>query len=93
MDMNKGWRLKNSASTVRSTLYIRKQDKMFKFIRSIGHEMRMTTWPNRKQAWHDFVMVVEYTIFFMAFIMLFDWAVSNGMQRIIDFVLPFINKL
>lgn len=66
---------------------------MFKFIKSIGHEMRLTTWPNRKQGWHDFVMVIEYTIFFMAFIMLFDWAVQNGLSRLTDLVLPFIKRL
>lgn len=65
---------------------------MFKFLGSIGHEMKMTTWPSRKQGWHDFWMVVEYTIFFMIFIMLFDWLISNGLQRTIDFLLPFIGK-
>lgn len=66
---------------------------MFKFIGSIGREMRLTTWPNRKQSWHDFAMVVGYVIFFMCFIMLFDWAIQEGMARLIEFILPFVEKL
>jgi preprotein translocase subunit SecE len=66
---------------------------MFKFIASIGHEMKMTTWPSRKQGWHDFWMVIEYTIFFMAFIMLFDWLITNGLDKVIAFLLPIINKV
>jgi preprotein translocase subunit SecE len=63
---------------------------MFKFIGSIFHEMRLTTWPNRKQGWHDFIMVVEYTIFFMAFIMLFDWGLQNGFTRALNLLLPLV---
>ncbi|HEY0222236.1 preprotein translocase subunit SecE [Lactovum miscens] len=63
---------------------------MFKFIRSIGHEMRLTAWPDRKQSWHDFWMVIEYTIFFMAFIMLFDWAILGGFNRLIAILLPYV---
>lgn len=53
----------------------------------------MTTWPDRKQGWHDFVMVVEYTIFFMAFIMLFDWVIQNGLDSLVKLALPFVKKL
>ncbi|MFV0555585.1 MAG: preprotein translocase subunit SecE [Lactovum sp.] len=63
---------------------------MFRFIKSIGHEMKMTTWPDRKQSWHDFVMVIEYTIFFMLFIMFFDWGIKAIMKLVADIVLPFL---
>jgi len=66
---------------------------IFRFIGSIFHEMRMTTWPKRKQAWHDFAMVVEYTLFFMVFLLLFDWLLKNGLDRAINFLLPYTNKL
>ncbi|MDR0198970.1 MAG: preprotein translocase subunit SecE [Streptococcaceae bacterium] len=69
------------------------REKHRNFIASIFHEMRLTTWPKRRQAWHDFAMVVEYTIFFMAFIILFDWVVQHGMSRLMDIVQPFLKKL
>ncbi|MDR0297127.1 MAG: preprotein translocase subunit SecE [Streptococcaceae bacterium] len=63
------------------------------FIASIFHEMRLTSWPNRKQAWHDFWMVVEYTLFFLAFIILFDFITQNGLARLSEFLRPILSKL
>ena len=63
---------------------------MINFIKSVGHEMRLTTWPGRKQSWHDFVMVIEYTVFFLIFIMLFDWITANGLQRLLEFLLQYL---
>ncbi|KKW70838.1 preprotein translocase, SecE subunit, secE [Lactococcus cremoris] len=51
---------------------------MFKFIGSIVEEMKLTTWPSRKQSVRDFFMVIEYTAFFLVFIIIFDWVTQHG---------------
>ena len=65
---------------------------MFKFFGSIAHEMKMTTWPTRKESIHDFFMVVEYTIFYLIFIMIFDWIAQNGITHAVQYLLPFVQK-
>ena len=47
---------------------------MFKFINSIVAEMRLVTWPTRSEAVKDFGMVIQYSIFFMVFIIFFTVA-------------------
>lgn len=63
---------------------------MFRFIHSVFHEMRLTTWPNRKQSWHDFWMVVEYTAFFTIFVMAFDWVINFALTKAVALLLPLI---
>ena len=39
---------------------------------SIFKVLKDTTWPDRKQRWHDFISVLEYTAFFTVIIYAFD---------------------
>lgn len=63
---------------------------MFKFIHSIVEEMRLVTWPNRSQAVKDFGMVIQYSIFFLVFIVIFDWLIKNGVTQAIKLLVPMI---
>lgn len=63
---------------------------MFKFIGSIVQEMKLTTWPSRKQSVRDFFMVIEYTIFFLIFIMIFDWVTQYGITFSVDHLVPLL---
>lgn len=63
---------------------------MFKFIHSIVEEMRLVTWPNRSQAVKDFGMVIQYSVFFLVFIVIFDWLIKNGVTQAIKLLVPMI---
>ncbi|RZI49266.1 preprotein translocase subunit SecE [Lactococcus kimchii] len=63
---------------------------MFKFIGSIITEMKLTTWPTGKQSIRDFFMVIEYTIFFLIFLMIFDWITQNGITFSVQHLLPLL---
>ena len=63
---------------------------MFKFINSIVAEMRLVTWPTRSEAVKDFGMVIQYSIFFMVFIMIFDWLVKSGVTQAVKLLVPMI---
>ncbi len=63
-----------------------------KFIKGIIEEMKLTTWPTRKQSVRDFFQVIEYTIFFLVFIMIFDWLSKNGITVGINHLLPLLHK-
>ena len=63
---------------------------MFKFINSIVAEMRLVTWPTRSEAVKDFGMVIEYSIFFMVFIVIFDWLVKSGVTQAVKLLVPMI---
>lgn len=65
---------------------------MFKFIGSIVHEMKLTNWPSRKQSVRDFFMVLEYTLFMLIFIMIFDWISQHGLLAAVHALLPFLKK-
>lgn len=43
-----------------------------------------TTWPSGKQAWSDFMSVLEYTTFFVVLIYLFDFLVSKGLLNLLN---------
>lgn len=58
------------------------------FIKSIIEEMKLTTWPTRKQSVRDFFQVIEYTAFFLVFIMIFDWISKNGITTAVNHLLP-----
>ena len=63
---------------------------MFKFIKSIVAEMRLVTWPTRSEAVKDFGMVIQYSIFFMVFIMIFDWLIKSGVTQAVKLLVPMI---
>ncbi|MFC4652911.1 preprotein translocase subunit SecE [Lactococcus nasutitermitis] len=63
-----------------------------KFIKGIIEEMKLTTWPTRKESVRDFFQVVEYTIFFLVFIMIFDWISQNGITSAVSHLLPLMHK-
>lgn len=63
---------------------------MFKFINSIVAEMRLVTWPTRSEAVKDFGMVIQYSIFFMVFIMIFDWLIKSGVIQAVKLLVPMI---
>ena len=63
---------------------------MFKFINSIVAEMRLVTWPTRSEAVKDFGMVIQYSIFFMVFIMIFDWLTKSGVTQAVKLLVPMI---
>ena len=63
---------------------------MFKFINSIVAEMRLVTWPTRSEAVKDFGMVIQYSIFFMGFIVIFDWLVKSGVTQAVKLLVPMI---
>ena len=48
---------------------------------SIFKVLKDTTWPDRKQRWHDFISVLEYTAFFTVIIYAFDELLSRAMSR------------
>lgn len=58
------------------------------FIKGIIEEMKLTTWPTRKQSVRDFFQVIEYTAFFLVFIMIFDWISKNGITTSVNHLLP-----
>ncbi len=63
---------------------------MFKFINSFVAEMRLVTWPTRSEAVKDFGMVIQYSIFFMVFIMIFDWLIKSGVTQAVKLLVPMI---
>ncbi|MQW23573.1 MULTISPECIES: preprotein translocase subunit SecE [unclassified Lactococcus] len=62
------------------------------FIKGIIEEMKLTTWPTRKQSVRDFFQVIEYTVFFLVFIMIFDWISKNGITTAVNHLLPLFFK-
>ena len=51
---------------------------------SIFKVLKDTTWPDRKQRWHDFISVLEYTAFFTVIIYAFDELLSRAMSALIS---------
>lgn len=46
--------------------------------------LRDTTWPTPKQAWKDYISVIQYTAFFTLIIFLFDKFLSLGILELIQ---------
>ena len=63
---------------------------MFKFINSIVAEMRLVTWPTRSEAVKDFGMVIQYSVFFMVFIVIFDWLIKSSVTKAVKLLVPMI---
>lgn len=49
---------------------------MFRFLKSIGQEMKEVDWPNFQQLRHDSATVVSTSLFFVAFLALVDWLIQ-----------------
>lgn len=47
-----------------------------KFLKSVGQEMKMVTWPTFKQNRHDTLTVVTSSILFAAYLGALDWLFS-----------------
>lgn len=46
--------------------------------------LKDTTWPTPKQAWRDYVSILQYTAFFALIIFLFDRFISAGLLSLIN---------
>ncbi|RVU71417.1 MULTISPECIES: preprotein translocase subunit SecE [Lactobacillus] len=55
---------------------------MIKFLKSVGHEMKLVTWPTYKQNRHDTGVVIISSILFAAYLGALDWAFSILTQHI-----------
>lgn len=49
---------------------------MIKFLKSVGHEMRLVTWPSAKQNRHDTGIVITTSVLFALFLGLLDYLFS-----------------
>ncbi|KXT75495.1 preprotein translocase subunit SecE [Streptococcus sp. DD12] len=55
-----------------------------RFIGGVFRVLSDTTWPDRKQRWHDFISILEYTAFFTVIIYAFDQLIEMGLLRVIS---------
>lgn len=55
-----------------------------KFIAGIFNVLKHTTWPTPKQAWRDYVSILEYTAFFTVIIFIFDKLLTMGLIELIN---------
>ncbi|MFA9414802.1 MULTISPECIES: preprotein translocase subunit SecE [Streptococcus] len=46
--------------------------------------LRDTTWPTPKQAWKDYISILQYTAFFTLIIFIFDKLLSLGIFELIN---------
>ena len=51
---------------------------------SIFSILKKTTWPTPKQAWRDYISILQYTAFFAVIIFLFDRFISAGLLEFIS---------
>lgn len=49
---------------------------MFKFFKSVGHEMKLVKWPSFKRNRHDTMTVIVSSILFAIYLGALDWAFS-----------------
>ncbi|MFD1466407.1 preprotein translocase subunit SecE [Lapidilactobacillus mulanensis] len=57
--------------------------RFFKFFGSVGHEMKLVTWPTMKQTRHDNWTVVSTSILFALFFALCDFLINSGLTQFI----------
>ncbi|WEV41045.1 preprotein translocase subunit SecE [Lactobacillus sp. ESL0684] len=53
---------------------------MIKFLKSVGHEMKLVTWPTAKQNRHDTAIVVGTSILFAVYLGALDLLFSSLTQ-------------
>ncbi|EMB63242.1 preprotein translocase subunit SecE [Streptococcus mutans] len=54
-----------------------------KFISGVFSVLKHTTWPTRKQSWHDFISILEYSAFFALVIFIFDKLLTLGLAELL----------
>ena len=54
---------------------------MFKFLKSVGHEMKLVTWPTYKQNRHDTMVVIVSSVLFAIYLGALDWLFSFLTQK------------
>ena len=54
------------------------------FIKDIFTLLKDTTWSTRKESWVDFKSIMEYTVFFVILIYIFDQLIVSGLIRFIN---------
>ncbi|EJN94995.1 preprotein translocase subunit SecE [Streptococcus ratti] len=55
-----------------------------KFIGGVFSVLKNTTWPTRKQSWHDFISILEYSAFFALLIFLFDKLLNLALTDLLN---------
>ncbi|MDF7638369.1 preprotein translocase subunit SecE [Lactobacillus sp. ESL0791] len=53
---------------------------MFKFLKSVGHEMKLVSWPSAKQNRHDTIIVIVVSILFAIYLGALDWLFTSLAQ-------------
>lgn len=53
---------------------------LFRFIKSVNHEMHLVVWPTARENRRDTTIVISLTIFFVVFFALFDWIIQMLMK-------------
>ncbi|KRL28529.1 hypothetical protein FD27_GL000044 [Limosilactobacillus frumenti DSM 13145] len=53
---------------------------LFRFIKSVNHEMHLVVWPTARENRRDTTIVISLTIFFVLFFALFDWIIQMLMK-------------
>jgi len=56
------------------------------FIRQVRAEARKITWTSRKETWITSVMVFIMVIMAAVFFLIVDWALSNGVAKVLELV-------
>ncbi|MGX7350539.1 preprotein translocase, SecE subunit [Enterococcus canis] len=54
-----------------------------KFIRSVIDEMKIVTWPSKKQLRKDTLVVIETSIIFAVMFGVMDWAIQSVFKLVI----------
>lgn len=52
---------------------------LFRFFKSVIHEMKLVVWPTARENRRDTTIVLSLTIFFILFFALFDWLIQSGL--------------
>lgn len=55
---------------------------MIKFFKSVGHEMKLVTWPTYKQNRRDTLIVIITSILFAAYLGALDWVFTTLLKVI-----------
>lgn len=53
---------------------------LFRFIKSVNHEMKLAVWPTARENRRDTTIVISLTLFFVLFFALFDWLIQLLMK-------------
>lgn len=56
---------------------------LFRFIKSVNHEMHLVVWPTARENRRDTAIVISLTLFFVLFFALFDWLIQLLMKMFI----------